>query len=119
VGSKFEGYPKYLDAAALDIGHPEAAIPARRIATLSAIGILCAQAVSGRPEHLPGILAKAEEFRNQLHAAYRAAQLMIEDIGGRSELLVVSNQGDSKSATTDDDMSRLGPANPKNTTPRH
>jgi hypothetical protein len=119
VGSKFEGYPKYLDFAAMEIGHPEAAIPARRISTLSAIGILCAQAVSGRPEHLPGILAKAEEFRNQLHAAYRAAQLMIEDVGGRSELRAVSNQGDSKSATTDHDLSRLLSGKTKKTTPRH
>ena len=74
---RFPGYPAFLRDAALQIGHPEAEAPARRITTLAAIGNLCAQAADARPENVAGIMLKAGEFRDQLHAAYAASELMI------------------------------------------
>lgn len=76
----FPGYPVFLDQAARMIGHPESAIPARRNATLAAMANLCSQAVTSDPAAVPAILAKAEEFRDQLHAAYRAAELILADL---------------------------------------
>jgi len=76
----FPGFPAFLEAAARQIGHPEAAGPARRIETLSALANLCAQAAHADGAHVEGILAKAREFRDQLHAAHRAADLMLADL---------------------------------------
>ena len=76
----FPGYPPFLDAAAEQIGHPEAARPARRIEALAALANLCAQAAEADEPHVEGILVKAAEFRDQLHAAHRAAELMIADV---------------------------------------
>ncbi|MGE3821816.1 MAG: hypothetical protein AB7I30_20575 [Isosphaeraceae bacterium] len=75
----FPGYPIYLEAAAREIGHPEAEVPARRIATLSALANLCAQASLADRRDAPAILAKASEFRDQLHAAALAADLMLAE----------------------------------------
>jgi hypothetical protein len=76
----FPGYPAFLDAAAAEIGHPEVAAPARRIAALSALANLCGQAADAEAEHVPGILDEAGRFRDQLHAAWLAAEAMIADI---------------------------------------
>jgi len=76
----FPGYPAFLESAARQIGRPEAEAPARRIATLSALANLCAQASLGGPEVAPAVLAKAAEFRDQLHAAALAADLMIAEV---------------------------------------
>jgi hypothetical protein len=76
----FPGYTAFLQEAARRIGHPEAEGPARKVATLAALGNLCAQAGDADPEHVPTIMAKAAEFRDQLHAAYQAAELMLEDV---------------------------------------
>lgn len=76
----FPGYPAFLDAAAQQIGCPEAARAARGIESLAALANLCAQATEADGGHVEGILAKASEFRDQLHAAYRAAELMIADV---------------------------------------
>jgi hypothetical protein len=76
----FPGYPAFLEAAARQIGHPEAEAPARRITTLSALANLCAQAGTARQEQAPAVMAKAAEFRDQLHAAYRAAELMLTEV---------------------------------------
>lgn len=76
----FPGYPEFLHAAALELGCPEAEVPARRIQTLSAVSNLCAQASLADPAHVASILDKAVEFRDQLHAAYRAADLMIDAV---------------------------------------
>ena len=62
----FPGYPAFLEAAAAEIGHPEAAGPTRRIVTLTALANLCAQASRGEQAHVAGILAKAAEFRARL-----------------------------------------------------
>jgi len=78
---QFPGFPVFLEAAARQIGHPEAAGPARRIEALSAFANLCAQAARADGAHVKGILAKAREFRDQLHAAHRAADLMLDDLG--------------------------------------
>jgi hypothetical protein len=85
---RFPGYPSYLDTAAADLGRPEAARPARSIATLSALANLCAQASAASPAAVAGILAKADEFRDQLHVAYRAAELMLDEL--RTELAQAS-----------------------------
>ncbi len=76
----FPGYPAFLDAAAAELGRPETAGPARRIATLTALANLCAQAAHGDRAHVEGILAKAAEFRDQLATALRAAELMLADV---------------------------------------
>src|SRR4051794_11876837 len=64
----FPGYPPYLAAAAGEIGRPEAEAPARRNVALSAMANLLAQASLAEPAHVPVILEKAAEFRDQLHA---------------------------------------------------
>jgi hypothetical protein len=74
------GYPVFLEAAAAELGHPESADPARRIAPLTALANLCAQASHGERAHLAGILAKAVEFRDQLATALRAAELMLASV---------------------------------------
>lgn len=76
----FPGFTKFLEAAAKRIGHPEAEAPARRIATLSALANLCAQAGASGPQDARAILVKGAEFRDQLHAAYEAAELMLSDV---------------------------------------
>jgi len=76
----FPGYPVFLEAAANEIGRPESAALARRIAPLAALANLCAQAALGDPAHAEGILAKAAEFRDQLAIALRAAELMLADV---------------------------------------
>lgn len=73
----FSGFPAFLDAAAAEIGRPEAAGPARRNATLAAVSTLCAQAAEAERHHVAGILAKAQEIGDQLEVAHRASQLML------------------------------------------
>jgi hypothetical protein len=62
------------------VGRPEAEVPARRIASLSALANLCAQASVADVAHAPAIMAKAAEFRDQLHVAYEAAELMLLEV---------------------------------------
>ena len=76
----FPGYPAFLDAAAEQVGRPEAAGPARRIGALAALANLCAQAAEADEAHVEGILARAAEFRDQLHVAHRAAELILADV---------------------------------------
>jgi hypothetical protein len=76
----FPGYPAFLESAAAELGHPESAGPARRIAPLTALANLCAQAAHGDPAHVEAILAKAAGFRDQLATALRAAELMLTDV---------------------------------------
>ena len=76
----FPGFPDYLDAAAAALGHPEAAAPARRIVTLSALANLCAQASLADEGRAAIILARAEEFVVQLQVAARAAEMMLADL---------------------------------------
>ena len=84
----FPGYPVFLESAAAELGCPESAGPARRIAVLTALANLCAQAAQGKPAHVEGILAKAVEFRDQLATALRAAELMLLDVEvGRRSLI--------------------------------
>jgi hypothetical protein len=75
----FPGYIAFLDDAARQIGRPGAAAPARRIGTLAALANLCAQAAEADEADVPGILARAREFRDQLRAAYLAADMMLTD----------------------------------------
>ncbi len=74
---QFPGFPAFLDAAAEEIGHPEAAGPARREATLAAIATLCGQAADAEDRHVAGILEKAQELSAQLNATFRASELMV------------------------------------------
>ncbi len=95
----FPGFPAFLEMAAVEIGRPEAAAPARRITTLAALANLCGQASQSDDAHVPSILAKAAEFRDQLHAAYRAAELMLADLRDRRGVSPVEPQGRSNSST--------------------
>lgn len=90
----FPGFPAFLDAAAEQIGRPEAARPARGTSGLSALANLCAQAALADPPHVAGILAKAEEFRDQLHAAHLAADLMLADVRAAREVPRPSSQAE-------------------------
>jgi hypothetical protein len=95
----FLGFPRYLDHAAAAIAHPEASIPARRIAPLAAIANLCAQASTADEAHLAGIHAKAAEFRDQLHVAALAANMMLDDVfasESRSEPIMQRDKRRSK-----------------------
>lgn len=76
---RFPGFHAFLHEAAARIGRPEAEVPARAVTTLSALANLCAQAGAAEPEHVPEILGKAAEFRDQLRAAYEAAELVLDD----------------------------------------
>ncbi len=76
----FSGYPAYLKAAAAEIGCPEAADPARRIAALAAVANLCSQASVASLADVPAILSKAGEACNHLRVAHRAAELMLIDV---------------------------------------
>jgi hypothetical protein len=76
----FPGFRPFLEAAACQIGRPEAEGPARRITTLSALANPCAQATVSERANAPAIMTKAAEFRDQLHAAYAAAELMIAQV---------------------------------------
>jgi hypothetical protein len=80
ANDSFPGYTSFLEAAARQIGRPDAEGPARRITTLSALANLCAQASVAEAAHAPAIMAKAEEFRDQLHAALAAADLMLDEV---------------------------------------
>jgi hypothetical protein len=82
----FPGFPVFLELAADQIGCPESAGPAGRIAILSALAHLCAQASLADDAHVPGILAKAAEFRDQLRAAALAADLMLAEVAQAREL---------------------------------
>ena len=76
----FPGFPGYLHQAAVELGCLEAERPAHRITTFTAMANLCSQVTSGEAKDAHSILAKAMEFRNQLHVASRAADLMIEEV---------------------------------------
>lgn len=74
---RFPGFHGFLHDASVLIGHPEAEAPARRNSALSALANLCAQAGAAAPSDAPMIVAKAAEFRDQLHASYEAAELIL------------------------------------------
>lgn len=76
----FPGFPVYLHKAAAELGCLEAERPAHRITTFTAMANLCAQVGSVPSRDASAIVAKAMEFRDQLHVAYRAANLMLEDV---------------------------------------
>ena len=76
----FPGHPTYLEAAAAELGRPETAAPAGRIAALTTMAHLCAQASLAEPGHVAGILARAAEFRDRIATALRAAELMLADV---------------------------------------
>lgn len=76
----FPGYTAFVEDAARQIGQPGAAAAARKITPLSALANLCAQAGAADPADVPGIMAKAAEFRDQLQTAFLAAELMLADV---------------------------------------
>ncbi len=81
----FPGHPAFLDAAAAETGLADAALAARRDATLAAVANLCAQAAEVESRHVAGILAEAEALADRLRVALRASEMMLEHIrSGRS-----------------------------------
>ena len=110
----FPGYPRFLESAAAELGRPESAAPASRIAPLTALANLCAQAAHGDGAHVVGILARATEFRDQLAVALRAADLMLVDVkAGRSRSLpearIEAEPVTSPASTPDPRGDRKGP----------
>ena len=81
----FPGHPAFLDAAVAEIGLADAALAARRDATLAAVANLCAQAAEVDSRHVAGILDEADALADRLRVALRASELMLEHIrSGRS-----------------------------------
>lgn len=76
----FTGHSSFLEAAAAELGRPESAAPARRLAALTSMANLCAQASLAPPGHVAGILSRAAEFRDHIATALRAADLMLADV---------------------------------------
>ncbi len=74
----FAGFPDYLDRAAEIVGDHEASRLARGLTALGDVSNLCSQATLADPLAVKDILEKAASFRNQLHIAYLAADMMIE-----------------------------------------
>jgi hypothetical protein len=100
----FPGYPNFLESAAAELGRPESSSLASRIAPLTALANLCAQAAQSDRAHVEGILAKATEFRDQLAVALRAAELMLADVQeGRSRSLPEARV-ETETLTTPDPM---------------
>ena len=101
----FPGYPAFLDAAAAEVGQPEAAVPARRNETLAALAGLCAQASEAEDRHVAGILAKAQEMVNQLRVAHRASELILAAVrAGRSAPDVTPSPRRPRPATASSDL---------------
>ncbi len=76
----FPGSTAFVEDAARQIGRPETEAAARKLGPLSALANLCAQAGAADPADVPGIMAKAAEFRDQLQTAFLAAELMLADV---------------------------------------
>lgn len=93
----FPGFFGFLKDAALQIGHPEAEGPARKVLALAALANLCAQAGEADSGNVEGIMAKAEEFRDQLHAAYAAAELILIEVNTALGLPVQASQAERPS----------------------
>jgi hypothetical protein len=113
----FHGYPAFLESAAAELGRPESAGPARRIASLTALANLCAQAAEGDLANVEGILAKAAEFRDQIATALRAADLMLADVeAGRRPASISEVEPETESSTdsTAFPASRAGRKGPRN-----
>lgn len=77
---RFPGFTTFLDSAAREIGRPEASAPARRITTLSSLANLCSQVEDADPVAARTILERAAEYRDQLLAAYIAAERMLDEV---------------------------------------
>lgn len=76
----FPGFIPFLEQAAQDLGHPEAAHPARRISALTSLANLCSQVPGTADAQASAILAKAEEFRDQILVAYLASERMLQAV---------------------------------------
>jgi hypothetical protein len=76
----FPGHPAFLDAAAAENGLADAALAARRDATLAAVANLCSQAAEVDSRHVVGILAEAQALTDRLRVALHASDLMLEHV---------------------------------------
>ncbi|WP_435021260.1 hypothetical protein TA3x_002280 [Tundrisphaera sp. TA3] len=76
----FLGYPAFLQRAADELGRPESALAAGRVPALASLANLCSQATHADPDQVADILAKAGEFRDQIHTAWLAADLMLSEV---------------------------------------
>lgn len=82
----FPGFPKFLEAAAVELGRPEALAAARRINALAAVANLCAQAANAEDAHVVEILVNAAEYAEPLRVALRAADLMLAEVAAERGL---------------------------------
>ena len=76
----FPGYPTFLQRAASQLGRPETAFSAGRVAALAALANLCSQATFANAPQAAEILARAATFRDHLHTAALAADLMLAEV---------------------------------------
>jgi hypothetical protein len=76
----FPGAVHFVERAAADLGRPVLAGAVRHLAALSSLASLCAQAVHAEASQAATILAEAAAFRDQLHAAALAADLILDDV---------------------------------------
>jgi hypothetical protein len=78
---RFPDTAAFVEAAAAELGRPEAAARARRLAALAAVGRLCGRAAGADAARSADLLATAASLCDGLRVAARAAELMRIDAG--------------------------------------
>ena len=73
----FRGYPEFVEAAAQRVGRPDLVGAASRAEALSALSVLCSQAVETGGSKAEAILKQAVEFCDQLRITSEAAESML------------------------------------------
>ena len=76
----FEGFPKYVEQAAHELGKSIGVGEVRAIIPLTAVASLCAQASDPSVDRFEEVLRMAEGFRDRLEVARLAADRMITDV---------------------------------------
>ena len=76
----FEGFPKYVEQAAHELGKSIGVGEVRAIIPLTAVASLCAQASDPSVDRFEEVLRMAEGFRDRLEVARLAADRMIADV---------------------------------------
>jgi hypothetical protein len=106
----FVGAVHFVEKAAAEMGRPVLAGAVRRLGALSSLAGLCAQAVHAETSQAVRILAEAAAYRDQLHTAARAADLILDDV--RAGLGLGASEPESAPDDADADADAQAPAPP-------
>ena len=79
----FEGFPRYVEEAAGELGKSVGVGDVRGIIPLTAVSTLCAQASDPSVDRFEEVLQMAERLRDRLEVARLAADRMIADVRSR------------------------------------